>query len=253
MLPSLSPFFKLPFRSYAQGVALRQTHSISFEQFVSMNSEKDNLNKENNRLYQHIIEYSAALGVSKPRAQASVWHMQYLMRILPSIIVSHSLLERPLPLKLNQISFDEKQCRILLPNDGRLSPHSGTEARYNEFLFQHLAPLHQCLHQLFGVSEAVLWSNTLFRFNGLFATIKKVAGAQPILEKDHINLTTYSSLGLKPNPLLFKKVTCHDERGSYTLRAHCCLLNEVKDRHFCRDCPKHENNLRQRKPAITAY
>ena len=237
MLPNLSPFFDLPVRSYAEGVTLRTTPMLSFADMLGNNS---------NLLFTHIHDNGFIQGVQKDRAKASVWHMHYTLRILPSIVVSQSLLNTPLPLRLDELSFGPMQCTLYLPHQGTPQHHNDTEVRYHDFLFNHLTPLHAYLNQEFGVPEKVLWSNTLFRINSVFEAVKKIAGNHSTLQKDQATLLNSASLGLKRNPLFFKKVTCHDGRGSYRLRPECCFLHEVEDSHYCRDCPKKTNNMTQR-------
>lgn len=241
MLPNLVPFFKPPYDTYAQGVDLTPLRSTAtFSELL-----------ESPHFIDHITRFSLERGVTKSRAQASVWHMYYTFNIFPSIIVSHSLLLTPLPLKLCELSYNPEQLSILLPHQGKALKNSDTETRYHDLLFNHLSPLHDLLHQAFGVKERTLWSNCFYRLNDFFDIIMGLVGTHPTLLEDKQILTTSAHLGALKNPLKFAEITAHDPSGKYQIRPECCLLHDRENGNYCRDCPKHKHNMVQRKAALS--
>jgi siderophore-iron reductase FhuF len=235
MLTHLTHFFPKDYQHYAEGLGLQQAGGHAFSWLL----------QEQQLLTTAIKLHTAALGVSKPRAQASVWHMYYCLRILPAIIVSQSLLNQQLPLRLDQTQLDLQHWRLLLPHQGTIQ-FSNTAQRYEELIFQHFAPLHTFLHQQFGIAEKVLWSNCQFRLDSFCRSILHLTGHHPQLAQDQLDLDAAHLFQPRANPLHACPHIRQDAAGSYRIRTECCLLHEVRGKSFCDDCPKLPQHMQSR-------
>ncbi|KAF7767609.1 ferric iron reductase protein FhuF [Pseudoalteromonas citrea] len=228
MLPILSPYFSGQFASYGQGVGLiTNTHSHSLHTQMA-----------NGILLADIDNFAQQNKLTKPKSQASVWHMHYTLQILPSIIVAHSILQRSLPVSLKDVSWQSAQQQLLLANQGQQHASPSPEDRYHALLFQHLTPLHKWLSEHYAISERVLWSNCAFRINQFFSAIMQVVGKTSSLKHDRNTLLVHQTLQGRVNPLFNKPLIITHSGQSYPIRNQCCLLHEVPHRAYCSDCPK---------------
>jgi siderophore-iron reductase FhuF len=234
MLPILDPYFSGRFKPYAQGVTLVTS---------TKKPTLDNFMQDPNGLMSSIQNFALAQHVTKPRAQASIWHMHYTLRILPSILASHSLLTRPLPLALEAVYWDPQLQQLQLLHQGDLRPKTKTFDRYEELIFDHFAPLHLWLHKHFSIAPKVLWSNCAFRINHFLTTIESAIGPNTRLKNDKSTLLTQSKLGDRINPLYKKTIIINSHTGSYQLRNECCLLHKLPAKHYCNDCPKLSHHI----------
>ncbi|MCG7541359.1 siderophore-iron reductase FhuF [Pseudoalteromonas sp. CO348] len=233
MLPILKPYLPPPLDNYARGVALISGDKTSFAQQI----------KNITTLSDAISRFSSTKGVTNKKAQASVWHMHYTLRIMPSILFTHSVLGRVLPLALDKVVIDMESWQLQLPNQGRAVEYHDTATHYAEFIDAHLAPLHAFLNQQFGVAEHVLSSNCAFRLRQFFPTIIHYVGERPKVNDDYHTLSQAVKIGEHVNPFYTPELQLCDERGPYQLRESCCLLHKTSDGKLCRDCPKHPHHF----------
>ena len=228
MLPILSPYFSGPFASYGQGVGLMtNAHSPSLKTQMA-----------NGMLFEEINTFATHRQLTKPRSQASVWHMHYTLQILPSIIVAYSVLQHVLPLRLKDASWHSDTQQLLLPHQGMRQTNYSAEERYHTLIFEHLTPLHEWLNGQYSISKQVLWSNCAFRIDQFFYAIMQVLGKTPSLKHDRNTLLMHQTLQGDVNPLFSKPVMMVTHDDTYPIRSHCCLLHEVPRRAHCSDCPK---------------
>lgn len=235
MLPILTPYFTGPFISYGQGVALFTT---------SQKMNMQNLLEQADVLIQSIQDYAMAQGVTKPRAQASVWHMQYTLRVLPSILACHSLLNQKLPLALNQTHWQAQIRQLQLQHQGNTCLGASVTDRYEELIFNHLSPLHDWLSDHFSIAPKVLWSNCAFRINQILSALESAVAHSPNITKDKIALLEYPIFADRNNPLYAKPIILSASSTAYKIRSECCLLHEVSNKGYCSDCPKQPNHMK---------
>jgi siderophore-iron reductase FhuF len=233
MLPMLSPYLTGEFAEYGQGVGLTSTKLTS-----SLQTQMDN-----GELVNAIIQFAQKQHLTKPKSQASVWHMYYTLRILPSIVVAHSALQQPLPLALKQVRWDPIQQQLQIPHQGVTQFGTQTEVRYHSLLFEHLSPLHDWLNHHFSISHNVLWSNSISRIQKFLTAIEHALGTNPNLQQDRKTLLHTNYFDGRINPLYKKSILFPGEQTTYRLRNHCCLLHEVPHKTYCGDCPKHTKHV----------
>lgn len=228
MLPILSSYLTGSFAIYGKGVGLKQTTMSS-----SLAEQMDN-----GQLKKHIADFAQFNRLEKSKSQASVWHMHYTLQTLPSILVAHSVLERPLPLSMDQVIWQNELQQLQLPHQGIQLTGSDAETRYFDMIFNHFLPLHLWLQAHFSISSQVLWSNCAFRIEQFFYAIMQVLGQTPHLLHDQTCLLSQPTFRGQPNPLCMKPIEITHAGESYRLRNRCCLLHEVPQRAHCSDCPK---------------
>ncbi|WP_125716930.1 siderophore-iron reductase FhuF [Pseudoalteromonas rubra] len=240
MLPTLQPFFQGPFREYGEAVTLSQTPDLPTlaQQFAEVTALK-----------RAIDGWARTEGIDSPRAQASVWHMRYCVRVLPSVLLSHSVLNRALPVAAQHAQLCLATQRLMLPTCGQpFAPASGTAAKYHSLLFAHFAPLHAFLSGQFGVTERVLWSNLVYRLRHISTTIASVLPDASGLQQDMRSLLSQDCWQDKPNPL-FRAQRSEYMAAGKRVRGACCLLHAHPHKDYCGDCPKRPEFMAARKTA----
>ncbi|MCO7190712.1 MULTISPECIES: siderophore-iron reductase FhuF [unclassified Pseudoalteromonas] len=237
MLPTLQPFFQGPFSEYGDAMALSQSQS---EPTLAQCLDERGL------LATAITGWAHSQGVAAGRAQASIWHMLYTIRVMPSVLLSHSVLMRPLPLSTHSVRLCLTSQRLMLAHCGEISPLSGdTDSRYHALIFGHFAPLHHYLNEQFGIAERVLWSSLVYRLNHLSKTIAEHLPNPSQLNQDvHWLLHTQQWRG-KRNPL-FKAHQKGFDVGAMRVRGDCCLMHEHPVKGYCDDCPKRPEHMNMR-------
>ncbi|RZM84478.1 siderophore-iron reductase FhuF [Pseudoalteromonas rubra] len=240
MLPTLQPFFQGPFREYGEAVTLSQTPDLPTlaQQFAELTALK-----------RAIAGWARTEGIDSPRAQASVWHMRYCVRVLPSVLLSHSVLNRALPVAAQHAQLCLATQRLMLPTCGQpFAPASSTAAKYHSLLFAHFAPLHAFLSGQFGVTERVLWSNLVYRLRHISTTIASVLPDASGLQQDMRSLLSQDCWQDKSNPLFRAQRNEYMAAGK-RVRGACCLLHAHPHKDYCGDCPKRPEFMAARKTA----
>ncbi|MEC4089749.1 siderophore-iron reductase FhuF [Pseudoalteromonas rubra] len=240
MLPTLQPFFQGPFREYGEAVTLSHTPDLPTlaHQFAEVNALKN-----------AITHWALHEGIDSPRAHASVWHMRYCVRVLPTMLLSHSVLNRGLPIAAQDVQLCLTTQRLMLRTCGQpFIPGSGTGAKYHPVIFAHFAPLHAFLSTQFGIAERVLWSNLVFRLRQINTTVASVLPDASGLQQDVRTLLHRDCWQDQPNPL-FRAQRNEYMAGGKRVRGACCLLHAHPHKDYCGDCPKRPEFMAARKTA----
>ncbi|MCG7536992.1 siderophore-iron reductase FhuF [Pseudoalteromonas sp. OOF1S-7] len=188
-------------------------------------------------------------GIEQPRAQASTWHMRYCVRVLPTVLLSHSVLNRGLPVAAQHVQLCLATQRLMLQTCGQpFAPASCARVKYHPLIFAHFAPLHAFLSSEFCIPERVLWSNLVFRLRHISTTIASVLPDASGLQQDIRTLLHRHCWQDQPNPL-FKAQRNEYLASGKRVRGECCLLHAHPHKDYCGDCPKRPEFMAARKTA----
>jgi len=180
------------------------------------------------------------------RAVASAWSLNYFAALLPPAVAASSVLHRTLPLGIDDTRIllnEQGAVRLLcLPDDGVVVQNADAQERYQQLVWEHLAPIIGRLAQAFRSSPRVLWGNTIRRIR---ATL--VAAEQFPLPKNRLRDIVADRQFLlnqpawpdgRANPLHHKgdALAAQTPQRKY-LHRNCCLYYRLPDEGYCGACP----------------
>lgn len=180
----------------------------------------------------------------EPRAVDSIWMKWYLNTLLPPFLLADILLTVKLPVSLDHVRFiiseDGRISAVVIGDDAEDTTSVDPFARFENLVFDHLAPLIEILTTHSGVTRRVYWSNVGNTFEAMLRRIELVSGLSPRLAQARQLLNEPCWPDGRSNPL-FNAVHYVDELdGPERRRRICCLQYMLPDRRFCKACPVEE-------------
>jgi ferric iron reductase protein FhuF len=232
LIPLLAPIFQGDWRRYGSRVSCDPA-------LYAVATPLDALLRDDARLDALLDQAARRRGGADPRAVASAWTLDYFAALLPSAVVAASVLQHRLPLAPHQVRLlhdaDGRLRHICLAGAGADAAGTGTEARYEELVWQHLDPLVGGVARRARLAPRVLWSNALRRMDAIF----KRAGALPhhsgILVADRALLIARPAWSDgRDNPLHYAPAKAAAAAGAHR---NCCLYHRLPGQTFCAACP----------------
>lgn len=176
-------------------------------------------------------------------ALVSAWSLDYLWKILPSIIVASCVLKRSLPLSIENIKIRINPLgtieNIMLTDEGIAIPHSSTQLRFSPLIEDHLTPIFKSLNYQFNVPEKILWGNAVRYIKNIFNTlIERLPLIEDIKLDQQTLLTTKRFEDGSYNPLYFKTRYIKTDNVQHMAHSQCCLYYKLPDNDYCALCPR---------------
>ena len=175
-----------------------------------------------------VDRFGAAYAGGDRRAMVSLWSQWYFGTLLVPTTAAILLLERMLPLRLEQVGIRMDDQRhhavaVRLPDSGHHAPNADPFDLFYDLVWNHLDPLIQRLSESYGVAERLLWSNAGGYVEWTVRELeRRLEGETAAAAGDRL-FTARCWPGENPNPL-FRPVryVCQGET-SVRRRRICCL------------------------------
>lgn len=213
----------------------------NYDSDMNLNELVDNLSQ---LLLKYKLQfYNNSTYTENKIALISAWSLNYLWKVLPSIIVATSVLKKSLPLTPENIKIRVDNLGtvkdIKLPNEGFFSPYSSTQERFSPLINDHLTPLFNELNTKFKVPKKILWGNALRYIKNIFNTlVLRFPTIESIkLDRDILLATKVFDDG-SFNPLYLPKRYISTDKIKHQAHSQCCLYYQLPNNHFCALCPR---------------
>lgn len=179
-----------------------------------------------------------------PRAVHSIWMKWYLNAFLPPVLLADLLLQRRLPVALDNTRFiigdDLRVAAVRIDGAAQDIGDSDPFCRFESLIFDHFAPLIAMWTSRTDVTRRVFWSNVGNTFEAMLRRVEAVSGSFARLEQARGLLNAPVWRDGRPNPL-FGAVYEVAENGTPERRRRvCCIQYLLPDRRFCKACPVEE-------------
>ncbi|MCW3148499.1 siderophore-iron reductase FhuF [Stutzerimonas stutzeri] len=181
------------------------------------------------------------------RALVSHWSRHYFVRLIPPVVAAATLLDRRLPLRLEQLAVvldDQGQpSAFKLLNDGeRFAESSGPFGRFEHLIEDNLAPFIEALGRYAGVAPKVLWSNAGNYFEAVFGQLASRASQAQLADGRALVDARYLPDGRRNplyRPVRYVELENADGRSRiWRQRRLCCIRYLLDGVALCPNCPR---------------
>jgi ferric iron reductase protein FhuF len=215
MIPSLAPLFTGPLAAFEEKLQLRSHPQTDLSADLFFQPETFSA---------FVDELLARYKTDERLALVSLWSKWYFSTFLAPVMAANLLLQRELPLALNDVGLklgdDARPQALQLRDAGQPLLEYMAFERFHTLIEQHLEPVIETLASVSRASPRLFWSNAgnTFEF-----------------------VTTRIDLHPLANPL-FAPVRYHDigEDEPQRLRRICCIRYRLPGVGYCSSCPLDE-------------
>jgi ferric iron reductase protein FhuF len=191
----------------------------------------------------HLLSEAAEhVGEGDRRAQMSLWCIDYVHVLMPVAVVASLLLNRTLPLHLEDISVilddEHMPAAIRLRDDGAPCTEMGIFPRFDGMIRGNLRPLIEAWADYSGVSPRVLWTNAANLYEAIMRHLEKQPGVPREVIAAADNLTTMREWpdGWRnpfARPVFYRPEHPENQRW----RRVCCVRYLIPAYDYCSNCP----------------
>lgn len=230
MIPFLAPFFPGDWRVHGETLRLAPTGGLSVRILLS----------EPVSLRAVLEDYREARWPdADPRAVASAWTLHYLWALLAPVVAAIGGAGLAVPcaaadMRLLLDSAHAPQAFCVSEAGARAAP-ANPWRRYEELVWDHLAPLAEAMWQAARLPRKVVWAGALRYLDVLFDALRTVAGL-PVPERELLFGAPRWAYSERANPL------CLPPRrppagGCGPVYPECCLYYLLPGQGQCAACP----------------
>jgi ferric iron reductase protein FhuF len=182
------------------------------------------------------------IGGGDRRAQISLLCIEYVHALMPLPVVASLLLDRALPLRLEDISviLDDEHMpyAVRLRHDGTDCAGQDVFARFHDMIRGNLKPLIEAWAGYSGVSPRVLWTNAANLYEAILRGMERMPGTPPGLIAAADPLTTRREWpdGWR-NPFAQPVFYRPDHPENQRWRRVCCVRTLIPIYDYCSNCP----------------
>ncbi|MBD9399582.1 siderophore-iron reductase FhuF [Pseudomonas sp. PDM11] len=233
MIEALAPLFIGDFSSYRDTLVLHDDPrpSVPLRELLSAEG-----------LPALLARFGEAYADGDRRALLSQWSKHYFVRLIPPVVAAALVLNRRLPLDLDDIEvvLDEEhlpQAFKLRDAGGSFTPDDPFE-RFAHLQHDHLAPLIQAFTAQVKIAPKVLWSNAGNYFEWILTALGKVLPAPMLADGFSLLQATLQPDGGR-NPL-YQPVRYVELQGAalpWRQRRVCCIRYLLPELELCKNCP----------------
>ncbi|WP_325948321.1 siderophore-iron reductase FhuF [Pseudomonas putida] len=233
MIASLSPLFCGPLHSYADKLRLpgdsTAIDAAAFFQPEALGRFFDELQRQH--------------GAGHRIAAVSIWSKWYISTFLVPVIAANLLLQRALPIALNQVNLvlspNGRPQALQLRHDGEHARGDDGFQRFATLIDDHLTPLVSSLTAVCGGAPRLFWSNIGNTFEFAITRTELHPLATPgcaAVARQILRSRLRPDGGRNP---LFEPVTYADadEDEHSRRRKICCVRYHLKGAGYCSSCP----------------
>jgi ferric iron reductase protein FhuF len=182
------------------------------------------------------------IGAGDRRAQTSLLCIEYVHALIPVAMVASLVLDRALPLRLEEISVilddEHMPATIRLRHDGTDCAGQDVFARFEDMIRGNLKPLIEAWAAYSGVSPRVLWTNAANLYEAVMRGMERKPGIPPGLIAAADELTTRQEWpdGWR-NPFAHPVFYRPDHPDNPRWRRVCCVRYLIPRYDYCSNCP----------------
>lgn len=237
MIPPLAPLFQGAFASYREVLTLADDPRAALPARVFLSAAQ---------LDAHLARFTPEHAGSDPRARLSLWSKYYFRRLLPPVLAASLILDRRLPLALDEIQIVPGADG--LPEAFKL-PHAGASwtnppdpfARFAGLLDDHLQPLIQSLAAHCRAAPRLFWGNAGDYFDWFLGQLEALPPPVARLADGRALLASPLRPDGTRNPLFepVRYLAQGPGRPPRRQRRQCCILDRL-GLPLCDDCPRRD-------------
>lgn len=233
MIEALAPLFTGDFSSYRDTLVLHDDPrpSVPLRELLSAEG-----------LPALLARFGETYPGGDRRALLSQWSKHYFVRLIPPVVAAALVLNRRLPLDLDDIEvvLDEQHLpqAFKLRDAGEAFAPGDPFERFAHLQHDHLAPLIQAFTAQVKIAPKVLWSNAGNYFEWILTALGKVLPA-PLLADGFSLLQAPQQPDGRRNPL-YQPVRYVELQGAvlpWRQRRVCCIRYLLPELELCENCP----------------
>lgn len=240
MIPLLEPLFQGEMRSYGESLSHAPTFPATAIPLAQLLAEPDLLTAQ-------LRAAADNFGVHDLRPAASAWSNRYLAALLPPLVAAATLLHHRFPAGEMAVSLAPhgEVAGFHIRELGESLPGTNAVQRYDTLLRGHLTPLFVELNRQSGLTQKIMWGNTVRWLTFLFDAMQRFgephAGAA---NSDRAQLLDHAQWRGEANPLHMRRKRASPKPGEQaaadglvTLHSQCCLYHLLPGQDYCGACP----------------
>ncbi|AON54686.1 iron reductase [Herbaspirillum seropedicae] len=175
------------------------------------------------------------------RAAASAWCLDYFAAMLVPAMAAAAVLRHHLPLAAAQLRVvlapHGGMAQVCLPHAGHPWPQASPPERYEELVWQHLAPVIAALNKRFRTPSAVLWGNAVRYIHAVLqrGVLLALPSQEGLAEDRRLLLDSPLWPDGRTNPLYHRRAV--PPAGVDYLHRNCCMYYRLPGEDYCAACP----------------